>query len=460
MSGTQPARGTRDFLPDDIRRREHVVRIVREVYERYGFEPLETPAFENIETLLGKYGDEGNKLIFKILRRGEHEGTGEADLALRYDLTVPLARVVAQYQNELPRFFKRYQVQPVWRADRPARGRFREFFQCDIDAIGTTSLVVECELLSAVSDVLGRLGFDSFTVRLNDRRVLTALLEAFAVPAERHAETLVGIDKLDKLGPDGVRAELIARGLPAASVDACIRFFESFPSGREQRPEAVAALTRQIGAAAQPLLELLALVDSTSAGPHVAIDPSLARGLSYYTGAIMEIMVPDLAGSLGGGGRYDNLIGMFLGRDIPACGFSLGLERILVVMTERQMFPARVSRGAVDVIVVFLTDALRADALALAADLRGEQLRVDVYPEAARKLEKPLKYASGRHVPVMAIVGEDERSRGEVAVRDLQTRQQESPARAIAAARIAEIVRLAPTAESLIPSPQPPVPSP
>lgn len=445
MAGTQPARGTRDFLPDDIRRREHVVRVVRDVYERYGFEPIETPAFENIDTLLGKYGEEGNKLIFKILRRGEHEGTGEADLALRYDLTVPLARVVAQYQNELPRFFKRYQIQPVWRADRPARGRFREFYQCDIDAIGTTSPTVEVELLAAVSDVLGRLGFDDFTIRLNDRRVLTALLEGFGIPSDRHADTLVGIDKLDKLGTDGVRAELVGRGVDAAAVSACTEFFEAFPLRREAREEALTRLAERTGAAARPLADLAALADRTSAGRRILIDPSLARGLSYYTGAIMEIAVPDLAGSLGGGGRYDNLIGMFLGRDIPACGFSLGLERIIVVMTERHMFPARVSRGAVDVTVVFMTDDLRAEALGLAAELRAAQLRVDLYPEAARKLEKPLKYAAGRQVPVMAVVGEDEQARGEVAVRDLQTRQQESPKRAGAAARIAEIVRLAPS---------------
>lgn len=446
MAGTQPARGTRDFLPEDIRRREYVVRVVREVYERYGFEPLETPAFENIETLLGKYGDEGNKLIFKILRRGEHEGTGEADLALRYDLTVPLARVVAQYQNELPRFFKRYQIQPVWRADRPARGRFREFYQCDIDAIGTTSPTVEVELLAAVSDVLGALGFEDFTIRLNDRRVLAALLDGFGIPAPQHGDTLVGIDKLDKIGTAGVQAELVARGVDASAVTACIGFFQTFPLRREARSEALAALTGQIGAeAARPLNDLVGLADSTSAGPRLLIDPSLARGLSYYTGAIMEIAVSDLAGSLGGGGRYDNLIGMFLGRDIPACGFSLGLERIIVVMNERQMFPARVSRGAADVMVVFMTDGLRPDALSLAADLRAQQLRVDVYPEAARKLEKPLKYASSRQVPVMAMVGEDERARGEVTVRDLQTRQQESPPRAGAASRIAEIVRLVPT---------------
>src|ERR687884_1123259 len=172
---TQPARGMRDFLPADVRRREYVIRVIKEVYERYGFEPLETPAVENIETLMGKYGEEGNQLIFKILKRGEHEKTGEADLALRYDLTVPLARVVAEYKNDLPKFFKRYQIQPVWRADRPARGRFREFYQCDVDAIGSKSMVVEAELCAAVSDVLVRLGFNDFTIRLNHRQVLAGL---------------------------------------------------------------------------------------------------------------------------------------------------------------------------------------------------------------------------------------------------------------------------------------------
>src|SRR6266849_11179956 len=179
---TQPARGTRDFLPEDVRRREHVIRVVRDVYERYGFEPLETPAFENIEILLGKYGDEGNKLIFKILRRGEHEAAGGADLALRYDLTVPLARVVAQYQSELPRFFKRYQIQPVWRADRPARGRFREFYQCDVDEIGSTSPVAEAEILTAVSEILRKLGFGDFTIRLNHRQILTDILDTAGIP--------------------------------------------------------------------------------------------------------------------------------------------------------------------------------------------------------------------------------------------------------------------------------------
>src|SRR5262244_809549 len=197
---TQPARGMRDFLPEDVRKREYVIGVIKDVYERYGFEPLETPAVENIETLLGKYGEEGNQLIFKILKRGEHAKTGEADLALRYDLTVPLARVVAQYQNELPKFFKRYQIQPVWRADRPARGRFREFYQCDVDVIGTTAATVEAEILGAVSEVLLRLGFDDFSIRLNHRLALSGLLNAAGVWASQHNDALVALDKLDKIG--------------------------------------------------------------------------------------------------------------------------------------------------------------------------------------------------------------------------------------------------------------------
>src|ERR1700730_4453644 len=210
---TQPARGMRDFLPADVRKREYVIGVIKEVYERYGFEPLETPAVENIETLMGKYGEEGNQLIFKILRRGEHEAGGQADLALRYDLTVPLARVVAQYQNELPKFFKRYQIQPVWRADRPARGRFREFYQCDIDAIGSTSPLVEVEQLSAVSEILTMLGFSDFRILLNHRKVLIGLMQASGILGHQHTTALVALDKLDKIGDGGVRAELTARGI-------------------------------------------------------------------------------------------------------------------------------------------------------------------------------------------------------------------------------------------------------
>src|ERR671913_105008 len=212
MARSEPARGMRDFLPEDVRKREYVIGVIKQVYERYGFEPLETPAVENIETLMGKYGEEGNQLIFKILKRGEHEKTGEADLALRYDLTVPLARVVAQYQNDLPKFFKRYQIQPVWRADRPARGRFREFYQCDVDVLGSSSMTVEADICAAASDVLWNLGFKDFCLRLNHRKALTGLLGVAGVPLEKHDEALIALDKLDKIGAEGVGKEFAARG--------------------------------------------------------------------------------------------------------------------------------------------------------------------------------------------------------------------------------------------------------
>ena len=420
------------------------MRVVRTVYEQYGFEPLETPAFENIETLLGKYGEEGNQLIFKILRRGEHEKTSEADLALRYDLTVPLARVVAQYQNELPRFFKRYQIQPVWRADRPARGRFREFYQCDIDAVGSTSPMVEADLMAAVTDVLSRLGFENFEIRLNHRAALSGLLDVAGVPAALAGEALVALDKLDKIGAEKVGAELTTRGVSPTASAKCLEFFTTLRGEDDATGRLETTLPgHEAGAiGVRNLREILALAQGTPARRRIRIDPSLARGLSYYTGAIMEIAVPDLAGSLGGGGRYDNLVGMFLGRDVPACGFSLGLERIIVVMTERGMFPAKVSRGAVDVMIACLDDESRGDALTLAAEIRAEKLRVDIYPEAGRKLEKPLKYAGSRGVPVLAILGEDERASGEVTVRDLQTREQERAPRATAASWIARRVRI------------------
>ncbi len=223
---TTPARGMRDFLPEDVRKRSHVIGVIRDVYERYGFEPLETPAVENIETLLGKYGEEGDRLIFKILKRGE-EGrqTGEADLALRYDLTVPLARVVAEYHGTLPKFFKRYQIQPVWRADRPQKGRFREFYQCDVDAIGSTSPVIEAEVCGAVSDVLERLGFTDFVIRLNHRELLRALLDVSGVPADLHDSALIAVDKLDKVGRDGVVAELERRGVGAEAATRTLHAF-------------------------------------------------------------------------------------------------------------------------------------------------------------------------------------------------------------------------------------------
>jgi histidyl-tRNA synthetase len=444
---TQPARGMRDFLPEDVRKREHVIGIIKDVYERYGFEPLETPAVENIETLMGKYGEEGNQLIFKILKRGEHEKTGEADLALRYDLTVPLARVVAQYQNELPKFFKRYQIQPVWRADRPARGRFREFYQCDVDVLGSQSMVVEAELIAAASDALVALGFNDFTIRLNHRQALTGILDQAGVPRDRHNHALVALDKMDKAGPEGVARELNERGIVDESAVRLMRFFEGLAGAQHAldlvdlenvgarqaafNADVLGRIVEFVGAhetgasGVDDLRQILQLAKAGGAGDRLKLDPTLARGLAYYTGAIIEINVSDLAGSLGGGGRYDNLVGMFLGKDVPACGFSLGLERIIVVMSEREMFPAGLISSCADVMVTIWNEESIGESIALATELRSKGLRVDVYPEGD-KLGKQFKYASSRGIPFVAIVGEEEHARGEVAIKDMKSGEQRS----------------------------------
>ena len=427
---TRPARGMRDFLPEDVRRREYVIGIVAGVYQRYGFEPLETPALENIETLTGKYGEEGNKLIFKVLRRGEHESSGETDLALRYDLTVPLARVVAEYRGKLPKFFKRYQIQPVWRADRPARGRFREFYQCDVDAIGSRSMIVETELCAAVSEVLQTLGFDDFTIQLNHRDLLTALLGAVGIEAALQGTALVAVDKLDKLGVPGVRAELVERGVSGASADTLLAAFEDLT-----RLDQLVSESDLGKNASLQIAEIMTLAQETPARRRIKFSPRLARGLSYYTGAIMEVAVPDLAGSLGGGGRYDGLIGMFLGENVPACGFSLGLERILVVMGERGMFPPSVQAASADVLIALFDAETVPEALKLAAELRAEGVRVEVYPEPD-KLGKQMKYAAGKTIAFAAILGGDELARGEVTIKNLQTGAQESVPRASVAGKV------------------------
>ncbi|HVZ22856.1 MAG TPA: histidine--tRNA ligase [Vicinamibacterales bacterium] len=441
MARTEPARGMRDFLPEDVRRREYVIGIVKRVYARYGFEPLETPAVENLDTLMGKYGEEGNQLIFKILKRGEHEASGQADLALRYDLTVPLARVIAHHQAKLPRLFKRYQIQPVWRADRPARGRFREFYQCDADTLGTTSPLVEAELCAAVSEVLTTLGFNDFVIRLNHRQVLSSILGAAGVEVGRHGDALVAVDKLDKIGPDGVARELAARGIGGESATALLEFFQQSAAEAElDRIEGFIGDDAPGRAAVENLRAILALTPGTPAAGMVRVDPSLARGLSYYTGAIMEANVADLPGSIAGGGRYDNLIGMFLGQSIPACGFSLGLERILVVMGERGMFPPDLATTPADVMVSVFDAADLPHAIRLATRLRESGLRVLVYPDAD-KIGKQIKYADGRGIPFVAILGGDEVAAGTVTVKRLADQTQQTHDQSAAGAAILEALR-------------------
>jgi len=423
----------RDFLPEDVRRRQYVIGVIADVYQKYAFEPLETPAVENLETLQGKYGEEGDRLIFKILKRGEGAETGQADLALRYDVTVPLARVVAEHRAKLPKFFKRYQIQPVWRADRPQKGRFREFYQCDVDAIGSTSMTVEVELLSAAADVFLKLGFTDFQIVVNHRKLLNAVLQQAGVPADLQGAALVIIDKADKIGVDGVRKELAEKGLPEKVADTLLEQLSSSPPAdlAHWMGQQSAALNDEGKSGLEDLRQIFALCQSTSAGAHLVLDRSLARGLSYYTGPIFEIRVPDLAGSLGGGGRYDNLIGMFSGEDIPASGISLGLERILVVMAERKMFPESVISTPADVMVVQWFANRTNLYLSFAKELRDGGLRVELYPDApvedGKKVgDKQFKYASARGIPFVAVIGGDELANGTVAIKNMKTGEQKS----------------------------------
>ena len=468
---TQPARGMRDFLPADIRKRNYVIGIIKSVYESYGFEPLETPAVENLETLTGKYGEEGGQLMYKILKRGEKldVSSGEkglADLALRYDLTVPLARVVANNKNELPKFFKRYQIQPVWRADRPAKGRFREFYQCDVDAIGSNSMIVEAELISAVSEILERLGFDDFIIWINNRKLLTGILEGSNFLEDEITDVLVSLDKLDKIGKEGVLNELERKGISKNQIEELIKFIEIIEFCHQEFDRVVnnssidqnhpnleksnnqifndviikllkdpAAKVNESGLEGLKEIEFIIKTIDSSGLTRLRVNPALARGLSYYTGAIFEINVPDLAGSLGGGGRYDGLIGMFGKEQIPACGFSLGLERIIVVMEERGMFPAELRNNAADVLVTIWNEESIGESLKLANDLRAQDLRVLIYPEAD-KLGKQFKYASQINIPFVCVLGETELAENKVTLKNMLTGEQETVAREETASKI------------------------
>lgn len=433
---TKPVSGFRDFLPVAARRRQRVFDLIRQVYESYGFEPLETPCFENLSTLLGKYGEEGDQLIFRILHRGQKlekalagEGAGEATLAehgLRYDLTVPLARVYAQYRNELPSYFKRYQLAPVWRADRPQRGRFREFYQCDVDIVGSSSMTVEAEVTSAISEILGRLGFDDVRIHLNSRKLLRALILCAGIDVSMESQTLVAIDKLDKIGLEGVQKELLERGITQEQADVLLSIL-GMDLARDNA-EILAELEAKVGELEQGRLaldELKLLLELTAGSPAAArirIDPFLARGLSYYTGPIFELRSDDFSGSLGGGGRYDGLIGMFSKQEVPACGFSLGVERLLVLMEERGMFEQ--DQPAAQVLVTIFDQERAAASIALAHELRALGLKVDLYPDAQDKLKKQLKYADETKVPVVAILAPDELASGQLTLKNMRQSEQ------------------------------------
>ena len=433
---TKPPSGMRDFLPGELARRHYVIGLVRKIYEQYGFQPIETPSIENLTTLVGKYGDEGDQLLYRILHRrdalrraldeDEVQEADLADLGLRYDLTVPLARVIAQYGN-LPRFFKRYQIQPVWRADRPGRGRFREFYQCDVDVTGTASLLAEADVLSAVARVLQSLGFEDFTIQVNHRKLLTMMISSAGIAPADEESALIAVDKLGKIGVEGVLKELEQRGVEGPKAEALLQLIATDEA--EDNNAIAARLSSALGSekADAAIAELTELIETSATGPaggRLRLSPGLARGLGYYTGPIFEITVEDLAGSLGGGGRYDDLVGMFGKQAVPAVGFSLGLERILLVMEERDMYPP-LQVGPQVVLCSMGVDTTQV--FKVAEELRQQGLRVEIYPEPA-KLGKQLQYADsdGIRAPCAAILGEDELKNDSLTLKALASGAQET----------------------------------
>ncbi|MGH3302867.1 MAG: histidine--tRNA ligase [Streptosporangiaceae bacterium] len=413
-----PPSGTRDFLAADVERHEHAFAVIKSVFARYGFEPLQTPAFERLDVLLGKYGDDGEKLIFKILRRGEHEASGEADLALRYDMTVPLARVMAAYGSQLPTPYKRYAIGPVWRADRPGRDRYREFVQCDLDTVGSASLLADAEVLAAHHDALAAVGLTEFTVQLNSRRVLAGMLMAFSIPPEHGPGVLISLDKLDKLPPIAVADELTQRGLAAEQASELVGTLTA-PDAVEQVRDALTKTDDGIAGLDEVDTVLSLLVGQIPAG-RIAFTPRMVRGLSYYTGPIWEFVAPGVAGSLGAGGRYDHLIAQLGGPDLPGTGSSIGVERLLSLLSgTAEANPARL-----DVAVTVLLENLAEQSFAFAAAGRSAGLRASVYLGYSGKLRTQLKWANDSGARWCVIYGQQEQQAGVATVRDMRTGEQ------------------------------------
>jgi len=413
-----PPSGTRDLLAADVERRERAFDVIRSVFTRYGFEPLQTPAFERLDVLLGKYGDEGDKLVFKILRRGEHEASGEADLALRYDHTVPLARVAAAYGSRLPSPYKRYALGPVWRAERPGKDRYREFVQCDLDTLGSASPLADAEVLCAHHDAVAGLGIGEFRVELNSRRVLAGLLDVFSVPAALGPGVLITLDKLDKLRPERVTAELVQRGLdPARAVE--VVDVMTAPDAADRIRDALKK-SDEGSAGLDEVDRILSLVAPQLPPGRIAFTPRLVRGLSYYTGPIWELTAPGVAGSMGGGGRYDHLIEQLGGPDVPATGTSLGIERILSLLPGGG--DARPSR--LDVAVTVMSGELAGRSFGLAASARAVGLRASVYLGSSGKLSRQLRWASDQGARWCLIYGSAEDEAGAVTVRDMDSGEQ------------------------------------
>jgi histidyl-tRNA synthetase len=421
----EPPSGTRDFLAEDVRRRRAAFDTIAERFERYGFDPLETPAFERLEVFAGKLGDDASSLIFKILKRGVHEATGEADLALRYDHTVPLARVVGTYGSRLPSPYKRYAIGPVWRADRAAKGRFREFAQCDIDTVGSVSPLADAEIIWAVHDGLVALGIAEFRFLINSRQALHGLLEAYGIAPGLGGNVLSSLDKLDKMTPDAVIAELAGRGLAPLTAEGLVADVTAVDTDRVRKQLDATERGRRGLAEVDRLLGLTA---GLPAG-RVVFAPRMIRGLDYYTGPIFEVTASGYPGSIASGGRYDGLVAKLGGPDLPACGGSIGVERILAI----QAVGTAAQRG-LDVALTVL--GAEEHIIRLAGEIRALGLRTGMYLGSSGKLTKQLQWANGQHARAVLIYGPEEQAIGDVTVRDMASGEQTRVPLAEAAAHL------------------------
>jgi histidyl-tRNA synthetase len=435
MSKPGLPQGTRDFGPETVRKRNFIFDTIRSVFEVYGYEPLETPAMENLDTLLGKYGEEGDKLIFKILNNGlDHVSKNETaraafdnilsgkndkaitERALRYDLTIPFARFVATHQHEISFPFRRYQIQPVWRADRPQKGRYREFYQCDADVVGSHSLMNEVELTQIYLTVFEKLGMD-VEVRINHRKILSGLAESGGDATEITAIT-TAIDKLDKIGMEKVKEELIEKNLNASQISVIEKYLHIKGSNEEKIQQLSKLLPNAFTQSG--INDLQFILKFFTGSDKVILDFSLARGLNYYTGIIFEVRAKGVSiGSIGGGGRYDDLTGLFGVPGIPGVGISFGVDRMYDVLEELKLFPKTVQRST-QVLFFNLGEAATLKSFALMQELRDKGIRCELYHEQA-KFDKQFKYAEKKNIPTVVIIGEEELKSGVAKVKDLNS---------------------------------------
>ncbi len=430
-------KGTRDFSPAEMMRRTYIFETIKSVFRTYGFAPLETPAMENLSTLLGKYGDEGDKLLFKILNSGDYasglndeqirQASQICEKGLRYDLTVPFARYVVQHQNEISFPFKRYQVQPVWRADRPQKGRYREFYQCDVDVIGSRSLLNEVELIEIVERVFGKLKIN-VTLKMNNRKILYGIAEAIG-HADKMMDITVAIDKLEKIGLDNVKAELAERGLEQEAIDKLQPILELSGTNSEKlnKLRDVIGCSETGVKGIEEMAEIFGYVEQLGIALPIELDLSLARGLNYYTGAIFEVKAMDYAiGSICGGGRYDDLTGIFGLPNTSGVGISFGADRIYDVMVGLDLFPEEVNFST-KVLFVNLGEDEKLASMRVMRSLRDAGIAAEIYPESA-KMKKQMEYANRRMIPYVVIIGGNELQEQKATVKNMRTGEQSSVA--------------------------------